>query len=569
MSVKKAQRVIENFIQNEEPEVLSIKGGWGVGKTFFWDSIIKNASSKSKKNPFTHYAYVSLFGITSLEELKSTLFEQIIDKSEIGHKLSIKNLKKNSDELTKSLGKTGVSFLQEIPQIKNLSTAIQTTSYINDKKLIICFDDFERKGENLNIKEIMGLVSILKEQRDCKIVLILSDSNLDKKSYEEYWQFREKVIDIEIKYSPTYEEAAKLAFKGNPHNYARLKQLSTQLKITNIRILNKIEKSVNDVLKVLENLEPEISDQVMHTLMILTLSYYTHSNEFVPPYHYIKEIGYKLYGLEETTKTKNPDEIRWDSILREYGFQTFDDFDIALSNVIETGYVDHDVLLSKAKMQNELILSNKSQVSFSHAWDMYHHSFNDNSNELLSSLGNSLIENAKHISPADMNATVRLFKRLDKDEEGSLLVDRYIEINKDNNSLFDLAKNPLSRNIDDSEVIEKFNERYYEIKNIKNAEDVLTNIVEKNGCSQSDEAILAKTSINQFYELFKKQNGMHLSNYVDSCLQFGRIDNANDQQLKISENATLALVKIGYENQLNALRVRKFGVDIYEYEKPN
>jgi hypothetical protein len=568
MSIKKTQKVIENFIASKDPEVLSIKGGWGVGKTYFWNSVIKAASSKAKQNSFTHYAYVSLFGITSLDELKSTLFEQIIEKSQIGKKLTIKNLKKNSDELTKNLGKNAVSFLQEIPQIKNMNAAIQTTSYINDKNLIICFDDFERKGESLNIKEIMGLVSILKEQRDCKIVLILSDSNLDKKSYEEYWQFREKVIDIEIKYAPTYEEAAKLAFKGNPRNYDRLKQLSTQLKITNIRILNKIEKSVNDVLQVLESLEPEITDQVMHTLMLLTLSYYTHNNDIVPPYHYIKDIGYKLYGLDDS-KTKNQAEIRWDSILREYGFQTFDDFDIALSNVIETGYVDQDVLLTKARAQNELILSNKSQVSFSHAWDMYHHSFNDNSDELLTSLGNSLIENAKHISPADMNATVRLFKRLDKDEEGSLLIDQYIDINKENDSIFDLDKNPLSRNVDDDEVIDKFNQRYYELKDIKNAEDVLTNIAGSNGCSQSDEAILAKTSMNQFYELFKKQNGVHLSNYVDSCLQFGRIDDASQQQIQIAENATLALVKIGYENRLNALRVRKFGVDIYEYEKPN
>jgi len=133
MSINKAQKVIESFIACNDPEVLSIKGGWGVGKTFFWNSIIKSASSKSKNNPFTHYAYVSLFGITSLEELKATLFEQIIEKSQVGKKLSIKNLKKNSEELTKNLGKNAVSFLQEIPQIKNLNTAIQTTSYINDK----------------------------------------------------------------------------------------------------------------------------------------------------------------------------------------------------------------------------------------------------------------------------------------------------------------------------------------------------------------------------------------------------------------------------------------------------
>jgi hypothetical protein len=46
--------------------------------------------------------------------------------------------------------------------------------------VIICFDDFERLSSKIDLKDIMGLISYLKEQKICKILLIMNEKELDK-----------------------------------------------------------------------------------------------------------------------------------------------------------------------------------------------------------------------------------------------------------------------------------------------------------------------------------------------------------------------------------------------------
>ena len=79
MSVEKTENVIKDFLQNTAPEVLAIKGSWGVGKTFFWKKLI-NDIDKGKCS-FEQYAYISLFGIKSLDDLKVTNLTNVVDKS--------------------------------------------------------------------------------------------------------------------------------------------------------------------------------------------------------------------------------------------------------------------------------------------------------------------------------------------------------------------------------------------------------------------------------------------------------------------------------------------------------
>ncbi|MGE0645780.1 MAG: P-loop NTPase fold protein [Nitrospira sp.] len=92
MSVEKTKKVIRNFLLNGSPEVLSIKGDWGVGKTYFWKEAIKQAKGEPnfcREN----YCYVSLFGITSVDQLKATIFETYERRSEIGNGFSWENLR--------------------------------------------------------------------------------------------------------------------------------------------------------------------------------------------------------------------------------------------------------------------------------------------------------------------------------------------------------------------------------------------------------------------------------------------------------------------------------------------
>ncbi|MFK5968596.1 MAG: P-loop NTPase fold protein, partial [Candidatus Marithrix sp.] len=237
MSLEKIEEVIEDFLKTDIPEVIAIKGKWGTGKTYFWNDILKQAAENDnettclccwnkilkkvfkndKKISLNKYSYVSLFGINSLESLKLTIFEQIIDKQLIKNGVSLETFKSNVDGFSKSIFR---KILNKLPTLisdlfpsKNWGSFVQSMSFLSVSKTLICFDDFERKGDSLSAKDILGLVSILKESKKCKIVLIFNEDTFNKDSKKDYQDFREKVIDIELSFIHTSSDCSKILFK--------------------------------------------------------------------------------------------------------------------------------------------------------------------------------------------------------------------------------------------------------------------------------------------------------------------------------------------------------------------
>jgi tRNA A37 threonylcarbamoyladenosine biosynthesis protein TsaE len=62
------------FLVDGKPEVICVKGRWGVGKTYAWKRALQEAAAGGKMVLST-YSYVSLFGVTTLEQLKYSIFE--------------------------------------------------------------------------------------------------------------------------------------------------------------------------------------------------------------------------------------------------------------------------------------------------------------------------------------------------------------------------------------------------------------------------------------------------------------------------------------------------------------
>ena len=192
MSLNVAKEQIEKFLNSDLPEVMAIKGAWRVGKTYTWNKLLKDAEEE-KKVKYKKYSYVSLFGINSLESLKYSVFEQTINTDLIGNP-SLDTFKTNADTLLTSLGKKSLQYFQSAPLVKNFAPAIQSASFLSVNKTIICIDDFERKSEDVSLRGVLGLVLLLKEQRDCKIVLIFNDEKMGEENADKYQRFREKVI---------------------------------------------------------------------------------------------------------------------------------------------------------------------------------------------------------------------------------------------------------------------------------------------------------------------------------------------------------------------------------------
>jgi len=257
--------------KNQEGFVLSLNGEWGIGKTVFW----KNYSQENLiKNDKEKVAYISLFGKDSLEAINSTILLEISKKQ-----ANVKLLKNLGQKYSAALG-----------AINNLTYGIGgvlgsalLSALDNDffENKIICFDDFERISDNLSHKDIMGLISNLKEDKKCKIVMIMHQDKInnhtDIEKNNEFNEYKEKLVDIELFYSPSIENLYSLVENRVEHeNFKRymLKYLIDK-HIKNLRIMKRIIRALNDFSFILEweFLNEQVKQEIIENILEISSVY--------------------------------------------------------------------------------------------------------------------------------------------------------------------------------------------------------------------------------------------------------------------------------------------------------
>ena len=559
MSIEVIKNQIKLFLEKTTPEVMAIKGDWGVGKTYSWKKFLNEYKTIIS---FDRYSYVSLFGINNLEALKFSIFENVVKKELIGTEASLETFNENTLSVLEKFGRKSSSFFIKNPFTKSFTPALESISFLSLRKTLICIDDLERKGNKLDVKDILGLISFLKEQKSCKIVLLLNDGENGLDDYEKY---REKVIDIELRFNPTSEECVNIAYNGNDWQINQLKKYTTLLNIRNIRVLKKIQRLSELVHPVIKEYEEEVRSQVLHSLCFFSLCFYcSKDNEDIPTLEYVTTRGYRSLGLgkkEEKTEVQK----KWDSMMQHYQYYVTDELDLEVKKAVLTGYFVEDEIKTKASLKNKEVIASKSEGSFTKAWELYHHSFENNQDEVVNALFESLITNADNISPLNLNGTVTLFRELGENEKATKAIDGYIEKRKNNPKIFDLESfisNPFSSEIDDLEIREKFKEAYTRVTAVETVETVLSRIAYQNGWNDEDVVVLRNTSSDKFYEIFKSIHDDSLNRYIDTCLKLGRYDSKEGNVSEILQNTTAALRKIGAESEINKRRVKKYGIEI-------
>jgi hypothetical protein len=557
MTLELVRNELNRFLAAPDAEVLALRGRWGVGKSYSWNKILAEANRRDQISR-ERYAYLSLFGISTLDELRFSLFEQSISRSLIGKQPTLDTFRDNAAQLSMSLGRKAWKLASSTSFMKSVSPALEAVSFFSIRNTLICLDDLERRSKSLSARDVLGLISLLKEQRNCKIVLLLNDGEDGLEDFEKY---REKVVDIELLFAPTAKECSEVAFQDSEPLYQSIGELSEKLEITNIRTLKKIERLVRLVEPKLEGLEQELSHQIVHSLVLYGWCHYRSGDPAVPPLDYVQKIGYALFGLGE--KDDPTDEQKaWNRKLQDYGYQVTDELDHVLASAVKTGYIVDANFDKAASEKNQQIIAAKATGSFSEAWRTYHDSFEDDQDTVVSTLYESFRKNAKYITPINLNGTVRLFRELGEGAKADELIKLYVKIRADETELFDLSDYSFASDISDEKVREAFDQAYERTAVSEPAKDILTRLAGANGWNSKDEIVLAETSADEYYALFKSEAGDHLSDMVNACLKFGQFSNASERQKQITANATDALVRIGKESTINALRVRKFGVEV-------
>lgn len=559
MSIETIEQQVNHFLAREAPEVISIKGAWGVGKTYAWNNFLTKARHQ-KKIALPKYSYVSLFGINSLSDLKFAIFENMVELSTLGRKSTVESFRQNVAELQERLGKKSLPLFSSNALASHSHSMLDALSFLALERTIICIDDFERKGKNIAAQDIMGLITQLKEQKKCKVALILNDESLKEDSSIDYARLREKVIDTELRFAPTAQDCIGIALPQS-----RISDILSanimRLKINNIRIIKKIEKLAALLAPSLAQYDEQVLRQGLRSLTLLTWCCYGQSSE-VPDYSFV--LGRKrLFHDPEDEANLTTQQQNWCALLRAFDDFSIDDFGLQIARLVENGYLNEADLQAEARLLHEKIQAGRSADSLQEAWRKFNDSFDDNAKEVVEALSNSFTDNARYISPANLDGSVRLLRYLGKNALASRIIDLYIQKRGEEKSLFQFDVNSLTEELKDPELLTKFQQKQKRLQEKRSIRDIFEQLLNNGEVPDEEgEMQLAQTPAEDYAALFKSLKGQKLTEYIDLCLKFGRLGGPTESQHEISEKAIAALKIIGAENKLNASRVRRFGIKI-------
>lgn len=265
---------IKNFLEDKENYSLLISGSWGVGKTYLWKEIENELNPKitHKENLWKKFkSNINFFNhlmilISIIEQYVGIILMGIIKYFNLCNYIENLNKIENSNKQEKNIiyvslfGKEHYKeVLEEITLkaykhnrflyfIRNITfwklsvgTFLQLFITKNFENIIVCLDDLERKSDKLDIKDILGLINQLKEEK-CKVILISNKDELSNNK-EIFDTYKEKCIDLNIHIRSKAEVISQILKEKIPEIPKEIIP-DSMYRIKNLRNLNKIIKTL-------------------------------------------------------------------------------------------------------------------------------------------------------------------------------------------------------------------------------------------------------------------------------------------------------------------------------------
>jgi hypothetical protein len=529
------------------PLTVALNGHWGIGKTYFWNKFwAENFDDFSHK--FERYSYVSVYGASSIEELKASIFFSAVSaqggKNQKNFMSRAQALLGPAKKLTQSMG----GYLQPTFDI---GADLLLNQFV--KKSLICIDDIERINPDcISPKEVFGLCNHLSEQLNCTVVLIM---NPDEIPAGLDVNLLEKTVHHSVTMEPNFNKAARIAFDGLGTFEHAAAGCAERLGIENIRVLQRARFFLNR-LKDYKNADHEVigRDLAVSTVLFSAMKYM--SGRF-PDRDFVENNQINRLMLTRDGE-QNDDTRRWVYLLEKSGFVHFDEVDELLWDFVETGLLDGREFQNRLSEKRSTIEKSDTLEDFERAWDTYHGTFADNADEVVSTIVPAFYKSIQQITPINLAGTRRLLIDLGEDQHAAEILDAYIEAHSENPEFFNLRKNPFIADIDDDELKAAFDTQYQATRpeDDRTVGEVLLSISAKSGWNQEDIALLNQRSIQEYYDSFVSLQGREVSTAVREALSMRTRGNVGTDLYEIYCKASQALDLLALGSIINARRVK-------------
>lgn len=560
MTIAQIEFEVGRFLSSDMPEVLCIKGKWGVGKTFGWHKFLNDANA-SGVLALKQYSYVSLFGLNSLEDLKFAIFERTTSGRDINKGADSSTFLKLLDK-SSSLGRRFRPVAEAAAALfnrKGVAEVLFRSAFLAVQEQLICIDDLERSGDALKVRDVLGLASFLKLERRCKVVLLLNDEEHPEKDV--FLRQLEKVADISLTFDPTSQEACKIALSTDDPLTALLQPRIIELGITNIRVIKKIETLARRLTEVLNESGNGIIEQAISTVALA--GWGVNQPTSAPPLDFIRTYNRTALSLRTEKDLIDNNTAKWLAILNTYPFHSADELDLVIIDGVAAGFFNNESLREKAKAVSLQHRLHSRDTAFSRAWDeLYHGSLVTSDDEFLDALHRSAVDEADAISALNINSAIRLLRECGRGEQADEVIQKWFSV-RSNEALefFRIANHHFSTedHIDDG-LKAAFEDRRRNYQDDRDPFQVLQKVARQQSWREADVALLAKCSATDFERMFEQLRGNDVRMAIDIILRLGQ--SGKEGSDAIGAASLEALRRIAGKSTLRARKVRRFGIDL-------
>jgi len=562
MTTTNVKNALQHFVTTKESRSITLKGEWGTGKTFIWDQTVKQHRNEFAR---ANYAYISLFGLSNLAELKRAIFTNSVKREHAG-KIATKesiteNFKKLESSSTPSILRklTGYANEIKIPYLGGIGGIVDSIQFSTISDTLICIDDFERKSTALSTRDLFGLISNLIESRNCSIILILNQNFL--KSNDEFFDFSEKVFDYEVTYSPEIIDSIKIIFPPGIGHPQTLTQHIEKLKINNIRLLKKIALFHDTLSPILSSAPIELYNRSMIILPLAVLSAYG-KNTFDIDLEFLRNPLPKtpLFQNRNEITEQQKNDLAKVEYLNDYGFSGANDLDIAIISLIEKGYADKEQIQIVLKTLADTIQHNKDMSLLQAAWSEYQSSFVNNQDEIVDIFERALSICLHKMKIREVDSVCWLFSELGMHERVNEIIEAHFETAK---------ANCLYRDSSHFRLDPEHPQLLARLKSfINNQEDDMTMASMMDmaygygGFGRKVMSGLHKKSTNDFYNYFTSSTNEHVQQHAENCLEISNTTFSDNFSNECAQHIFLctyeAIQKISKESKLNEIRTQRF-----------
>ena len=197
MDNKELDQIIKDYLTTENTDyAIMISGEWGSGKSYYinhgFSALSNSIKVPEEEESFYSPAYISLYGVSSVEDFEVRVFNGVNDWVNNGF-IRVAGLlgKKTGEFFGISSGKEDVKAL----------------TYISKKRVLV-FDDLERIcDDKIPVKEVLGLINSYAEHSHLKVIIVCnevwySSDDTSEDVRKDYKKYKEKSVRFTYKFEP-------------------------------------------------------------------------------------------------------------------------------------------------------------------------------------------------------------------------------------------------------------------------------------------------------------------------------------------------------------------------------